>query len=426
MVEGGSENRWRRPALSWAGLLLASPIAALSGGLANAYTVTISALFALGFVGWSEASKRPMRNSEKLIALGAVGFWLVAVAGVFVSPAIKLWPLEDAKGESIAMVVGLGLPLFAVLVRRVQSFRATEVDLVERAAIACLLSMAVIFTAEILTNQAWVRMSWEPLPADAIDPTIAYRENLYVGAMGRGATAFSLWLFPVAALLVGRGWVWRGLALAMLAAVGAASLRADHAAMTLALIAGSALFVAGLILPRLVSAASAAFVGLSTLVMPLLSAQAGRLIDSGASASLPYSWEVRMYIWRFTHDQVLQKPIFGHGVESGREFEGTFELRGFTFEAISHHPHNFALQIWHDLGGVAAAFFAWVCFGVSLWLWRAKPSRQAGAAFASALAAAWVVASLSYGLWQEWWLATLAVLAGLVCLVFRKSAELPR
>lgn len=428
-ISAVGQTAWRRPALAWAGLLVASPIAAFTGGLPTAYTVTIAALFSLGLSVFSApvpgrvGQARSASSGNKALIGALIAFWLVACAGLFTGPAVKLWPPEALKGETSAIVIGLGLPLFSILVARIWRFSASEHDLVSRGALASVLAMGLIFAAEVLSNQAWVRMHAPALPTDATELTRAYREELLDGAMARGSTALCLWVFPVAALFWARSWPLRVLLALAWGTAFAAGIDSDNAALSIALIAGAAVGGLGAAFPRLMSLLSLVFIGITALAAPVLAGFAARMIDSGASAALPYSWEVRAYIWRETLGQILLKPVFGHGIEAGREFEGTFELRGYTFEAISHHPHNFALHLWHDLGAVGAALFALVFFALAAKVWGVVPTlgsrrRAAGAALCGAAASAWTVASLSYGIWQEWWLATLAVLVGLVVLAF--------
>jgi O-antigen ligase len=88
---------------------------------------------------------------------------------------------------------------------------------------------------------------------------------------------------------------------------------------------------------------------------------------------------------------------------------------------IPLHPHNAALQLWFELGVVGAvlATLFWV------WLWArigavAEDSRT-DAGIAAAVAVAYLtIGALSFGVWQEWWLA-LGVLGAAVCLVFNQA-----
>ena len=71
------------------------------------------------------------------------------------------------------------------------------------------------------------------------------------------------------------------------------------------------------------------------------------------------------------------------------------------------HPHNAALQLWLELGVPGAVLFAllvalaWQALAAAPW-----PRLFAAAAGAS-LAIALIACFASYGIWEEWWLATL-------------------
>lgn len=79
------------------------------------------------------------------------------------------------------------------------------------------------------------------------------------------------------------------------------------------------------------------------------------------------------------------------------------------FREIPLHPHDAALQIWFELGVAGAALFA------VAWVWVARiiadvseRDRPLAAAGAGAAAAYFVIGALSFGVWQDWWLAVAA------------------
>ena len=86
------------------------------------------------------------------------------------------------------------------------------------------------------------------------------------------------------------------------------------------------------------------------------------------------------------------------------------------------HPHNIPLHIWLELGLVGIILYLGIIFGIGriIWTWRGPPVWAAalGASTISYLA----VSSLSFGAWQNWWLATAWLTAGIFVLA-RKSHE---
>jgi O-antigen ligase len=87
-----------------------------------------------------------------------------------------------------------------------------------------------------------------------------------------------------------------------------------------------------------------------------------------------------------------------------------------NIQVLPLHPHNGALQVWLELGGIGAliaAALAWSLGGA------AARSRCPPAA-AGALASAAVTAMLSFGAWQAWWIAAM-LLAAAVCAGLERS-----
>jgi O-antigen ligase len=78
------------------------------------------------------------------------------------------------------------------------------------------------------------------------------------------------------------------------------------------------------------------------------------------------------------------------------------------------HPHDAALQVWLELGLPGAVLFAAIVAMFWSRLAAAPWPRIYLAASAGALAAALAAAAGAYGVWQEWWLGTLALAAFLI------------
>lgn len=128
----------------------------------------------------------------------------------------------------------------------------------------------------------------------------------------------------------------------------------------------------------------------------------------------------RVLIWDFSLDRIAERPWLGWGMESARAIPGgrdlipaealtRFHLDGQRewFEVVRAqrlplHTHNAALQIWLELGAVGAALAAALVLVLG---WRATSPAAAGT-FLAAIA----IGSLSYGVWQGWWVCLLAIL----------------
>ncbi len=125
---------------------------------------------------------------------------------------------------------------------------------------------------------------------------------------------------------------------------------------------------------------------------------------------VPASWDARLDIWAFASGLVAEHPLRGWGLDASRGF-GT---------AIPLHPHNGAIQIWLELGAVGAALtgalIGWIGSALTATS-RINPSLAA--AGAGSLTTYLVIGSLSFGVWQEWWLALGGLAAGCIVLVGR-------
>ena len=125
------------------------------------------------------------------------------------------------------------------------------------------------------------------------------------------------------------------------------------------------------------------------------------LSSGAAGASLPtdvgkISWHVRLDVWRFTSRLVLGHPFLGWGLDSSRAWP----------DHIPMHPHDAALQLWLETGAVgvalAALFWAWLFVRIDAVI---AEDRVAAAVMAATAAAYLVIGAISFGVWQEWWLA---------------------
>jgi O-antigen ligase len=238
------------------------------------------------------------------------------------------------------------------------------------------------------------------------------------------------------ALLLPMGFAlpWPWLARAALLLVGAGvliSLPGETA--RLATIAGLAAALLSLAAPRLVPRLIGAMLGLAILVMPLLVG----FIPKMPTANLPLSAVHRLVIWDFTVARVAEKPLTGWGLEASRAMPGgraqpdtaTLDRLNITnpaqraflanphVEVMPLHPHNGALQLWLELGGIGALLGAVLMLALGFAASRsAVPAVGAGM-----LASAAVTGMLSFGLWQAWWVASLLLAMVALHLIPRRS-----
>lgn len=134
-----------------------------------------------------------------------------------------------------------------------------------------------------------------------------------------------------------------------------------------------------------------------------------------AAAHAPASWASRLQIWSFAIDRIAEHPLIGWGLDASRAFP----------EAIPLHTHNGALQLWLELGLPGALIMA-ALWAIAFRLIAARiEQRQAAAAAAAVAVACLATGAVSFGLWQEWWLALQAFAATACVLMFRGRSVAP-
>jgi O-antigen ligase len=170
--------------------------------------------------------------------------------------------------------------------------------------------------------------------------------------------------------------------------------------------------------------ASVLFVIMAPLTLPKL-AHMPRLFDT--VDDFKESAGHRLLIWSFVGNRIADHPMVGWGLDSSRAIPGGgIVIRPPHETWLPLHPHDAALQVWLELGGVGvlpfAALLALLWYRVAGAAWP----RPYAAAAAGSLAAALTIGFLSYGVWQEWWLGTLALALFAVLALGRVATPPPR
>jgi O-antigen ligase len=230
----------------------------------------------------------------------------------------------------------------------------------------------------------------------------------------------------VLTLLLGPACVaaWRGLGQAWLAVPMVAGLvlgclafgyDAPILALGVAAAVGAAVWTWPGVAPRVVAVLTGIYLLCAPIVVQAL--RASRLY-ARAEADAPLSWAQRMGYWRHAADWIVVHPARGWGLDASRMFSPGIQL----------HPHNGALQIWLELGIVGV--FAVAAFWVLVFLRLGRKERDPAVAAAAASCSAYLVfGSVSFGVWQEWWLGLGALMATAVTIAARAPAgagrELP-
>lgn len=174
------------------------------------------------------------------------------------------------------------------------------------------------------------------------------------------------------------------------------------------------------------------FMIISVLSMPLVTRYVEPLYDAESSQSIPFSAKHRFFIWDFVSSQILENPIRGWGFDSARDYpnngienyvhvDAKGNERALDGRIISLHPHNFALQVWLELGLIGAVLVSviiWMVFGYL------KSRQLSGRVEIQAmLVSTFTVALLGYGIWQNRWFVMFFIFAAMIPLIQQQEHQ---
>lgn len=152
------------------------------------------------------------------------------------------------------------------------------------------------------------------------------------------------------------------------------------------------------------------------LAMPVLVSQmANRPMIADKISRVGGSAKHRLVIWDYVTDKVVERPLFGWGYEASRRLEPPGDLATrVKFSRLPLHPHNAPMQIWLELGLVGALFLTFFVARLFIAVERCPVKEAEKAVLSAMLVTTCVVASLTYGIWQNWWIASLWIIAALI------------
>lgn len=323
----------------------------------------------------------------------------IAIGGLVVLASILRLNDEDrcvvAKGLFVAGVVGFALLLF-----------------------------------ERLTDIATIRWVWGLLGRPPIPEGHAPLH------LNRAMTIASLMVWPWAAVALRLHSLRAGLT--TLAVGCAVVLMAEATAPIAAIGIGLAVAVAAWVAPRLVPYAFGAALAMGVLMGPLIPGMFPHPVSESAKIAFMSNSAIhRLFIWRATVDLIRERPVLGYGFDTSRSFYDNkhtvpIKIRSddpkraydLNFEPIPLHPHNLVLQVWLELGAVGALFMLAVLLSIIVAIARSGLERVEKSLCFGFFASALVIAVVSFGAWQAWWLSALwlcgALTAGAVLTPLRQ------
>ena len=258
--------------------------------------------------------------------------------------------------------------------------------------------------------------------------------------LSNGIVILVLLFWPAATILNRRGkWGWTIAALASLPWI---AVNFGHSASLLAITAGlfawgMARFSRKFTAKSIVASFTILMIATPFLVGQILDAsKIHKIANSDFGRSMPSSVVPRLSIWEFTARQSNERPVLGWGLNSSRILPGGGEKAIIYDERVGNgqqnqlhnesnlplHPHNQALQIWLELGGVAAVIIA--IFGGVI-LDRFSVAGIAEAPLFGLITSYFVFAFSSFGAWQNWWIAALFLIAVIWKTLCREPVSVP-
>jgi O-antigen ligase len=321
---------------------------------------------------------------------------VVLLAGVAWAAFSGFWSVHrpDELEDSVALKLLLQLPLYWAAWA---AARRADPELRRRALRIFAWGLAAygaLLLVEAFTDAAIYR-GLRDLLNDPIRPDLA-RKNV-----AQGSFVLAL-LWPVAAAGGFRAGAPAWLAAPM--AAGAVLLAHNFLSDAPVLAVGLAILIGGLVwiwprsAPKILALGAAALV----LLMPVLILA---MYLQGLGRHLPESWEQRVGYWTYAMQRIAEHPFRGWGLDASRAFSPYIQL----------HPHNGALQVWLELGvaGAVAAALAWAF----VFRRMARDERSLVAAATAGSACVYLFFGVvSFGVWQEWWLALAALVAVIAAL----------
>ena len=377
--------------LYWA-LLLVFPFVAVYAPKGVVGFAVAGAFLSLFFL----ETRRALRNQP-------VPFALLSFLPLMVWAAVSLsWTLDPAKSIRLLMSLFALLVVLRILVEGAPGLSKED----GRFAVKCILVAGIIFL---------VLMGMEN-----------FFEGVFIKLLkqhkGGGGDDYKAWLNPGNSILAVVAWpligaaaqytrnIWGGAV--MFLAVAVVLFLGPPTAPIVAILASAVVFLAVVAGKARTLTVLAVLLAVSVFVFPFLLDEVFSSFDRretfyGSIGSQLGAWSHRWAIWQFTIERIWEHPVLGWGLDSSRSIPGAhatvFKGQG---EILPLHPHNTFLQVWLELGAVGAVAFALALAGSIYSISKTTTNWHHTAVLVSTIAVFLVMGLLSFGIWQNWWIAT--------------------
>lgn len=335
--------------------------------------------------------------------------WEAIAAGLFIAWACIsfLWSPYDRPDQ--VWKLAIGVPSFAAFAFAMSTLDGRWKTRVEAALLFCTIALGLFFVSETITGGSGT-MSFK-LAVEGGAQVGTDLQDLVDKSLGHGTALLILLAGPAAALAWREGAPLIGMVIIAFSIISAFGFSTEINIVAIAV----AMLVAALAYcqPRGILSALFGLFGGMFVVIPLTLPGLIGALPQGLIDALPTSWVMRLEIWSYASEQLRERLWTGWGLDASRILGGPAEVRGSSFDLLPLHPHNAALNVWLETGAFGAMLLAFALVMIG--------GRVAGAPRLSRLQAAsiaWVVSAYavfimgSYGVWQEWLIACLAIAIG--------------
>jgi O-antigen ligase len=132
----------------------------------------------------------------------------------------------------------------------------------------------------------------------------------------------------------------------------------------------------------------------------------------------------RFDIWYLISQKIIEAPFWGYGLNGTETFNNLAEGSPYNDGKTISHPHDYILQTWLDLGLIGILFLILIkVFLFQLISKLGKSHRQCAISSAVLFIAVVFVSSVSYDMWQGFWLSFIFIMTALHMIVLQENKK---
>ncbi len=346
---------------------------------------------------------------------------------LFVGIASSLWSLEPALSFVLALKLIVLAAIGCVAMAAVTELPSGARDILKPAIHFGVVLAGALLLFEVATSgwlyrtmrgYGWEQVIFEPTGGINLDTPIKSGitvMSIFVWCLFVNTRRGMVLAAAVFALILVLAWTFSATASLVALSLGLIAALLARLALRPALIFIAIIFCLAVVVTPFV-----AHVALKDVTPSTISAQVG-------DSALPLSGMNRMITWRFTSEKIMEKPLLGWGLRTSRILPGGGEKYNIvrirengSRQVMSRdffiplHPHNQFLQIWLELGAFGAIAFALAGAIFILRIKRLPMHRSRSGWVIGAIVTLMVYGQISFGAWQNWWIAGQFLSVGLL------------